>query len=746
MNDKAPKMPEGQKIDLDVLEKYKEIFLKQEEHKGFEKCPKPGNGRFEEEKRKKKIISDYREKCVGIDDEKILGKEVIEILKGEELIDWRCISKIDGMPLEQRDKFNFAIGRLVRSNDTKAALVRAFSDLLEINEKPQALQFGERNNIIFSARSVSHPNESTPIQINYINKIWEDFTGRKLLIDNDSFNMGDVYNDYSNFFGVLFDKFTDWGWEPEDWIDVQCYLWALKGREETDNVEDGPLSDKEPKTMNMILYGPPGTGKTYATASEALKLCGESVPDNPKDLMELYRKLLERGRIEFVTFHQSMSYEDFVEGRQPRTGSEDDGDAASAGFRLETEPGIFRRIAKRAEASKGHSSENFTLNEEQRVFKMSIGNSNDPDEAHLFNDAINDGYAILGFDDIDWSPEKYAEKEAILKKVQEENRNDSVKVTRNSAKLKAPYTFRNRVRVGDIVVVTKGNGLFRAIGKFSGDYEFHPRLIPDYSHKRKVDWFWVESGGVPASEIYSKRFTQLSIYQLEKSDLKIPALEHYVNSGQAYGSESPEPFVLIIDEINRANISKVFGELITLLETDKRIGMPNEIKVRLPYSGDMFGVPPNLYIIGTMNTADRSIALLDTALRRRFVFREMMPDPDMLDKNVGGIDLCCLLKVINERVEYLYDREHQIGHSYFLDCKSKAHVDYVMRHKVIPLLAEYFFDDWAKVAAVLGDADSDEYDGSFLKCTKLNAPPGYNNERFRWELRTEFNYREFLSK
>ena len=492
--------------------------------------------------------------------------------------------------------------------------------------------------------------------------------------------------------------------------------------------------------LNLILYGPPGTGKTFSTAAEAVRLCGEPVPEDREELMQAYRRLAAGGRIEFVTFHQSMSYEDFVEGRQPTTRADDDGD--TVGFRLETVPGIFRRIARRAETSRGSSAEGEAITVSGRqIFKMSIGEASNPEDAHLFEEAIDGGYTLLGFDDIDWSDDRYACREAIIEALGSD-------VTARSGAVQMPFIFRNWVRQGDIVIVSKGNSLFRAIGEFTGDYEFHPRPEGDYAHRRAVRWLWVDRQGVSVSEIYSRRFTQKTIYKLFTDEqLNIPALERYLNSRQADGPAEPEAFVLIIDEINRANISKVFGELITLLEPDKRLGQPNELKVRLPYSHDEFGVPSNLHILGTMNTADRSIALLDTALRRRFAFREMTPDPSLLATAACGLDLPRILETLNERIEYLYDREHRIGHAYFIGCVSRADVDAVMRHKVIPLLAEYFFEDWEKVAAVLGDAEPHEgpIEGGFLKRSVLRAPPGLEDPlpRFRWTVRSEdegFNY------
>ncbi|EAH5430097.1 restriction endonuclease [Campylobacter jejuni] len=179
--------------------------------------------------------------------------------------------------------------------------------------------------------------------------------------------------------------------------------------------------------------------------------------------------------------------------------------------------------------------------------------------------------------------------------------------------------------------------------------------------------------------------------------LKSQGLEDYKEKDE----KTNLPYIIIIDEINRGNVSKIFGELITLIEPSKRIGEKEELKVILPYSKKEFGVPKNVYIIGTMNTADRSITSLDTALRRRFEFIEMMPDVSKLSMDCEGINLQELLKAINTRIEYLLDREKTIGHAFFISVENLESLKKVFKNRIIPLLQEYFYNDYALIDAVL---------------------------------------------
>ncbi|TAE90591.1 MAG: hypothetical protein EAZ81_09520 [Verrucomicrobia bacterium] len=179
-------------------------------------------------------------------------------------------------------------------------------------------------------------------------------------------------------------------------------------------------------------------------------------------------------------------------------------------------------------------------------------------------------------------------------------------------------------------------------------------------------------------------------------------------SAAAASSDDPIPYVLIIDEINRGNISRVFGELITLVEDSKRAGEPEALSVKLPYSKEMFSVPSNLHLIGTMNTADRSLAQVDIALRRRFVFEELMPDTTVLKQIplIEGIDVARMLTAMNSRIEILYDREHTIGHAFFISLRNNptiTELEQIFVGKILPLLEEYFFEDWEKIRLVLGD-------------------------------------------
>lgn len=411
--------------------------------------------------------------------------------------------------------------------------------------------------------------------------------------------------------------------------------------------------------LNQILYGPPGTGKTYHTINKAIAIANPEFDlDQDRSLIkEEYQRLVDAGQIVFTTFHQSMTYEDFIEGIKPEIEENEDG-AKSVVY--EVKDGVFKKIVESA-----------------KKIKIVTKESN---ELYSFDDAWNE----------------------LIENVRQE-----VYDAMNDFNLDI-LTANKSLKV--VEITDKGNLRIKPESLDSLTYtvsytrtkKLH-EAFPDLSVVKNIDKeFRSVIGGSNSTAYWSV----------------LNYINNKINSEKKSTSENitlpPKPYVLIIDEINRGNVSQIFGELITLIEEDKRLGNDEALEVTLPYSKEKFGVPSNLYIIGTMNTADRSVEALDTALRRRFVFEEMPPkyDLDSLQQKLFGFKAAEILKTINLRIEKLLDRDHQIGHAYFINKNESTIIDSFYKN-IIPLLQEYFFGDYGKIGLVLG--------GGFIRKIEQNS-------------------------
>ena len=425
--------------------------------------------------------------------------------------------------------------------------------------------------------------------------------------------------------------------------------------------------------LNTILYGPPGTGKTYNTVVHALSiidgkpLTAYETVDRVK-LRERFEQLVEQRRILMTTFHQSMSYEDFVEGIKPQT------DKESGQVSYAIEPGIFKRAC--AEAAFEYVKP--TLAPAQRD---------------------------LPFDELFSSYTDFVEEQLDAgKKVRIPTRSGKelqvVDISeRGNIKLRHVNHTTSREYVVSLERSRALNAAFDDLNAIDNiDREF--REVIGGSNGTA---YWAVLNQVRAHG-RTKPQTERPAQQDLLLEDKLPHAERLDWSDHAFSTKSAEAFVLIIDEINRGNIAGIFGELITLIEPDKRAFQVEVAQVMLPYSKKLFAVPPNLHIIGTMNTADRSVEALDTALRRRFSFVEMPCRPDRIEQPDGlDVDLRAMLIAINGRIERLLDRDHHIGHSYFMGVRSELDLRLVFKNKVLPLLQEYFYGDPRKLGAVLGE-------------------------------------------
>ena len=740
----------GAGVDRIRLEQYRQLFLAR--YPDFVDFTQNDGGYFTDERaHKNKLIEHAASALAAGMDELALGARLLDLLTGRGgvpsgLLGWRTEGRLVALRAAHPGLLEQAAGRLARAEDVDKAVADFVTSTWPLLIEGQTSKpYSESRNLPTMLAALVHADSAYGINTDPVQRTAEALLGRKLLGWNPM-----TADEYATVLGMADEiravMANDWRWKPRDLWDVQGFIWAVNLVEQPQpNLPSviASATKETPLARNLIFYGPPGTGKTFATAAEAVRLCGKPVPENRTDLMNAYNALTEVGQVAFVTFHQSYAYEDFVEGLRPTTDS-DEGEGHT-GFRLTPRRGIFREISALAEQARKSSgrSRSFDVGTRQ-IFKMSLGRAGAED--HIFDAAKEGNYVALGWGgDIDWSDPRY-NGDAGYRAIYDAWNEREPGTPGNSGHISQLWRFRSSMREGDLVIVPWGNTHFRAVGEIIGPYQYDPGDAHEYHHWRPVRWLLTPDEPLAADTIYAKPFTMRSCYLLRNDYLKREALARLMPGDEVDTSVPPDQFVLIIDEINRANISKVFGELITLLEQDKRLGAQNEIKVKLPYSGDLFGMPPNLHIIGTMNTADRSIALLDTALRRRFSFVELMPNPSLLG-SVDGINLTTLLTKINDAIEYLFDREHQIGHAYFIDCTSRADIDAAMRQKAIPLLAEYFHEDWSRIAAVLGDLDEAEgdYEGGFLDRRQLSAPAALANAsetlpRYRWAIRSVFNY------
>ncbi len=484
-------------------------------------------------------------------------------------------------------------------------------------------------------------------------------------------------------------------------------LFASRFQKEEDNDENN-FSVKKEKfeamtnfNKNIILYGPPGTGKTLYTALYAIaiiegKSLGEledelRLEDGFENIFDRYKKYKKEELIEFVSFHQSYSYEEFIEGIRPKLqedDSEQSGEENSLDLTYEIRDGLFKAFCDKAKndyklSDTGESS----LDINNNVWKVSLyGTGDNP----IRRECLENGHIRIGWDDYG------------------KDITDDMDYYQGGARVL--NAFINKMDIGDLVVSCYSATTTDAIGVLRSEYEWDDDY-EEFNRLRKVEWLvrGIEENIVEINA--GKRMSNQSIYKLNASASDIMEIvDKHIdreNNLNKKIEKNNKKHVFIIDEINRGNISQIFGELITLIEPSKRIGRAEELRARLPYSNESFGVPDNVYIIATMNTADRSIAMLDTALRRRFYFKEMRANPTLLGGvYIEGLSLETMLRNLNRKIAILFDREHEIGHSFFIPLIKEPEIELlasIFENSVIPLLQEYFYEDYEKIALVLGD-------------------------------------------
>ena len=438
------------------------------------------------------------------------------------------------------------------------------------------------------------------------------------------------------------------------------------------------------KRKNVILQGAPGTGKTYRIPGLVVRLCEPEFDANNatrKELMSVYDRLKEEKRVMFTTFHQSMDYEDWLEGLRPVLENDQ--------VTYKIEPGIFKRLCTEAERPLS-AKKDVNISDEAIVWKVSLSGTGDNP---VRRDCMKNGYIRIGWDG-------YGEN--ITEETDWSIHNGEGKTILNA--------FINTMKVGDIVMSCYSSRTIDAIGIVTGEYEWHDNF-EHYKRVRRVKWLVKDINEDIVKLNDDKTMTLGTVYRLNAITLdKVKSLLDKYEASKTL-IDNNKPYVIVIDEFNRGNVSKIFGELITLLEPDKRKGMRNAESVLLPYSKKEFYIPSNVFLVATMNTADRSLDTIDYAIRRRFAFITVKPqeiDDDNFNSELfrevsslfisnydeyaeSGFDDTIKLLPAETLSEEYRPEDVWIGHSYFIMDGEYALQDRLL-FEIIPLLEEYIRD------------------------------------------------------
>jgi 5-methylcytosine-specific restriction protein B len=461
---------------------------------------------------------------------------------------------------------------------------------------------------------------------------------------------------------------TTWNWRSR--------IWEAQEAAQVPVAEESPPAPLGPPECR-ILVGPPGTGKTWLADRLALRLCGEAVEGlDAEGVRARLRALQAEGRVERLTLHPSYGYEDLIEGLRPVLG------AGELGY--EVADGALKRIALLA------TSEGL----EAFAPSVSFGGLWEALLAALAQ--AEEPVLVEGLEEGLWGLRRGArgqvEAQRVLSVEGSEPWVSEAPLTVARASVAAVWEARGRLGTGKPSAESLKRVVERALG---AQAVCHPQVL--WPVVEELEKLARRAQKQPANDARGRR-------EQARAVLQAGAWEQLRFDGATRG------YVLIVDEINRGNLGKVLGELITLLEPSRRLKASDEWVARLAASGERFGLPPNLHLIGTMNSADRSIALLDVALRRRFAFEEVPPQRALLEAELRrrGADegwarlIGEVLDTINARIRFVLDREHQLGHAYWMDAHDEAGAREVLVERVIPLLQEYFYDAWDKICMVLG--------------------------------------------